>query len=74
MRKELFKVAELVPLLVLYSVYLVLVFLGLDILFIVSFQEWINSLDVALIKELWEVQHHHFLILNTVQFEYVVQH
>jgi len=74
MRHELFEVAELVSLLVFDGVNLILIFLNAEVLFVISLKERINSLDVLLIKEFREIEHHHFLVFNAVNFKYVVQH
>jgi len=74
MRHELFEVAELVSHLVFHGVNLILIFLNAEVLIVISLEEWINSLDVILIKEFREIEHHHFLIFNGVNFKYVVQH
>jgi len=70
--QEFLEVAELVSLLVLDGINLILVLLSLNELLIVSFQEWEDSLDVVLLDELWEIEHHHLLVFNAVQFENVV--
>ena len=74
MRHELFKIAELVSLLVFHGVDLILILFDAEVLLVISLKEWINSLDVFLFKEFWEIEHHHFLVFNAVDFEYIVQH
>jgi hypothetical protein len=55
MRNELFEVTELVSLLVFHGVNLLLILLNAEELFVISFKEWINPLDIFLIKEFWEI-------------------
>jgi len=74
MREELFKIAELVSLFIFDNINLILIFQCLLVLFIISLQEWEDSLDVVLLQELWEVEHHHLLIFDAVNLENVIQH
>ena len=73
MRHELFEIAEILSLGASY-VNIFLVLLGLKILIVVSLKEWINSLDVVVLQEFWEVKHHHLLVLNAIDLENILQH
>jgi hypothetical protein len=70
-RHKLFEIAEIF-LFSVFDINLVLVLLGLKILVIVSFKERINSLDIVVLQELREVQHHHLLVLNAIDLKNVV--
>lgn len=68
MAQELLKIAKLAPL-NLSGINLILVLLCEHELFVVSLKEWINSLDLCLLKHLWQVEHHHLLVGLAVYLE-----
>jgi len=59
--QELFEVTEL-TLFDFTCVNIILIFLSKKELVVVSLKEWIDSLNIMLMDELWQIKHHHFLV------------
>lgn len=72
MTQELFEVTELI-LFDFACVHIILIFLSKKVLFIVSLKEWEDSLNFVLLEHLWQIKHHHFLVLLSIQFEHLFE-